>query len=542
MHLEEKPLTRRGLLSTVCSVYDPLGFVSPFVLRAKILFQELCRNKCGWDDPMPSEVKDQWSRWLQDVPLIQNLDVPRCLKPEGFEVESAELHHFADASEHGYGAVSYLRLVDTTGTPHCSFLMSKSRLAPLKSTTIPRLELAAAVEAVKLDKLLCKELQMSLQTSVYWSDSMIVLWYLQQEDKRYQTYVANRVAVIQEHSTPSQWRYVDSESNPADDSSRGLTAAEVVSTSRWLHGPPFLWKEKNAWPPQPEFKCSILEDVVEVKPNHKVYTVTSNEADPIDRLIQRHSSWYGLLKSVAWILRFKQYLSHKKPLSGELTVMELRAATTALIVYVQSQTFRKTKDNSLQKLSPFQSEDGTWRVGGRLNKAEMHFQTKHPWILPAKHHITDLVIRHYHAMNGHAGVERILSETRQRFWIVKGRATVRRVLSKCITCKKLKAQPVSQYMGDLPKDRVTPNEAPFTHVGVDYFGPFLVKRNRSEVKRYGCIFTCLTTRAIHIEVSQSLETDSFINALQRFTARRGEPVEIRSDNGTNFTGAQLELR
>ncbi|KAK3722370.1 hypothetical protein QZH41_013692, partial [Actinostola sp. cb2023] len=262
---------------------------------------------------MPSEVKDQWSRWLQDVPLIQNLDVPRCLKPEGFEVESAELHHFADASEHGYGAVSYLRLVDTTGTPHCSFLMSKSRLAPLKSTTIPRLELAAAVEAVKLDKLLCKELQMSLQTSFYWSDSMIVLWYLQQEDKRYQTYVANRVAVIQEHSTP-----------------------------------------------------------------------------------------------IAWILRFKQYLSHKKPLSGELTVMELPAATTALIVYVQSQTFRKTKDNSLQKLSPFQSEDGTWRVGGRLNKAEMHFQTKHPWILPAKHHITDLVIRHYHAMNGHAGVERII--------------------------------------------------------------------------------------------------------------------------------------
>ncbi|KAK3731436.1 hypothetical protein QZH41_013623, partial [Actinostola sp. cb2023] len=165
VHLEEKPLTRRGLLSTVCSVYDPLGFVSPFVLRAKILFQELCRNKCGWDNPMPSEVKDQWSRWLQDVPLIQNLDVPRCLKPEGFEVESAELHHFADASEHGYGAVSYLRLVDTTGAPHCSFLMSKSRLAPLKSTTIPRLELAAAVEAVKLDKLLCKELQMSLQTS-----------------------------------------------------------------------------------------------------------------------------------------------------------------------------------------------------------------------------------------------------------------------------------------------------------------------------------------------------------------------------------------
>ena len=542
VHPEERPLTRRGLLSTVSSVYDPLGFISPFVLKAKILFQELCRIKSGWDDPMPTELKEQWCRWLQDLPLIQNFAIPRCLKPKGFETASAELHHFADASEQGYGAVSYLRVVDNNGIIHCSFLKSKSRLAPLKPTTIPRLELAAAVEAVKLDKLLKKELQVPFQESVYWSDSMIVLWYLQQEDKRYQTYVANRVAAIQEHTTQSQWRYVDSASNPADDASRGLTAAEVVSTSRWIHGPSFLWKEKTEWPTQPEFKCSMLEDAVEVKPNRKVYSVATDDADPIDLLIQRHSSWDTLKKSVAWLLRFKQYMKTKKPISGKLTVSEMKVAATAVIVHVQSQTFGRSKGNSLQKLSPFQSEDGTIRVGGRLNKGDLHFQTKHPLILPARHHVTDLVILHYHAMTGHAGIERVLAETRRKFWIVKGRATVRRVLSKCITCKKLRAQPVSQFMGDLPKDRITPDEAPFTRVGVDYFGPFLVKRARSELKRYGCIFTCLATRAIHIEVSHTLETDSFINALQRFIARRGEPVEIRSDNGTNFIGAQLELR
>jgi hypothetical protein len=163
VHPEERPFTRRGLLSTVSSVYDPFGFVSPFVLRAKMLFQELCRIKYGWDDPMPTEIKEQWCRWLQDLPLIQNFAVPRCIKPKGFETASAELHHFADAPEQGYGAVSYLRMVDNNGTLHCSFLMSKSRLAPLKPTTIPRLELAAAVEAVKLDKLLRKELKIPLQ-------------------------------------------------------------------------------------------------------------------------------------------------------------------------------------------------------------------------------------------------------------------------------------------------------------------------------------------------------------------------------------------
>lgn len=542
VHPKERPFTRRGLLSTVSSVYDPFGFVSPFILKAKMLFQELCRIKSGWDDVMPAELKEQWCRWLRDLPLIQNFAVPRCLKPKGFETVSAELHHFADASEWAYGAVSYLRMVDNNGNIHCSFLMSKSRLAPLKPTTIPRLELAAAVEAVKLDKLLQKELQIPLQESVYWSDSMIVLWYLQQEDKRYQTYVANRVAAIQEHTTPSQWRYVDSGSNPADDASRGLTAAEVVGNSRWIHGPPFLWMERKEWPTQPEFKCSMLEDAVEVKPNRKVYAVATDKADPIDLLIQRHSSWYSLQKSVAWLLRFKQYMKSRKPKTGKLTVSELRVAATAIIVHVQRQAIGRRKDNSLQKLSPFQSEDGTVRVGGRLDKADLHFQTKHPMILPADHHVTDLVILHWHAMTCHAGIERVLAETRRAFWIVKGRATVRRVLSKCITCKKMRAQPVSQFMGDLPKDRVTPNEAPFTYVGVDYFGPFLVKRARSEVKRYGCIFTCLTMRAIHIEVCQTLDTDSFINALQRFIARRGEPVEIRSDNGTNFTGAQLELR
>ena len=135
-----------------------------------------------------------------------------------------------------------------------------------------------------------------------------------------------------------------------------------------------------------------------------------------------------------------------------------------------------------------------------------------------------------------------MSLIKQRFWIVRGRSTVSNILSKCVTCRKRDATPCTQKMADLPEDRVTPNNPPFTAVGVDYFGTFNVARGRGTVKRYGCVFTCLTVRAVHIEIAHSLDTSSFINALQRFISRRGQPTIIRSDNGTNLVGGSKELR
>ena len=196
-----KPLTRRGLLSVVSSVYDPMGFVSPFILGGKRHFQELCRMKLGWDDPILESIAGSWGRWLNDLPGLKHLDIPLCIIPLDFEVDTAQLHHFADASEYAYGAVTYLKLTSTNGEAHSSFMMSKARLAPLKPTTVPRLKLAAAAEAVRLDKTLRRELEISIDGSVFWSVSMIVLWYLQHEEKRFQTYVANRLAAIRDGSS-----------------------------------------------------------------------------------------------------------------------------------------------------------------------------------------------------------------------------------------------------------------------------------------------------------------------------------------------------
>ena len=168
--------------------------------------------------------------------------------------------------------------------------------------------------------------------------------------------------------------------------------------------------------------------------------------------------------------------------------------------------------------------------------APVAYAARHPMILPKDHMVTDLNRQHYHDMFGNSGRERILAEVCEKFWSVQGHATVRWTLRRCLLCKKRRVPLASQQMSDLPKDRVTLGNPPFTKVGVDYFGPLLVKQGRSEPKRYGCLFTCLTTRAIHIEVDHFLDTDSFIQALQRFVACR-EPQEICSDNGTIFVGA-----
>ena len=186
--------------------------------------------------------------------------------------------------------------------------------------------------------------------------------------------------------------------------------------------------------------------------------------------------------------------------------------------------------------------DGLLRVGGRLENAPLQLDAKHPIILPTSHRIVRLIISYYHHTSGHSGTEHVLSMIRERFWIVKARASVKKSLNVCFKCRKRQAPVGEQKMANLPQDRITPDKPPFTYVGVDCFGPFLVRRGRSKAKRYGVVFTCLTMRAIHIEVVHSLDTDAFLNSMRRFIARRGKREQMRSDNGENFVRGEKELR
>ena len=256
-----KEFTRRGLLSIVSSVYDPLGLVCPFVVRAKVIFQDERKSGKVWDDPLSPENQLRWSKWLEELPLLKQFEVERCLMPAGFgKPVKCELHHFCDASMSAYGSVSYLRAVNAEGNVHCSLLLGKSRLAPIRQMTIPRLELSAAMIAVRMDRMLSREISLEIQDSVFWTDSMIVLQHIYSCSKRLQTFVANRLSAIHEGSKPRQWRKVGTKENPADDVSSGLKGFDMISSHRWKRGPEFFWQDDTAWSTNPAVPGTACED------------------------------------------------------------------------------------------------------------------------------------------------------------------------------------------------------------------------------------------------------------------------------------------
>ena len=261
----EQPENRKGVLSSIATVYDPLGFASPLLLPGKEINQELCKLKFSGNDNLPEELCVHWRKWREGLMSLQDFSIPQCFKPGAFgKVARAEIHHFADASqEHGYGTASYLRLINDQGQIHCSFVMGKSHVKPLKSVaTVPKLELTAATLATRINKVVVKELEgrLKIDSITYWTDSMIVLKYIANESRRFVTFVANRVAAIRQESEPSQWRHVRSELNPVDYASRGIKASETKKLERWKSGPEFLWKDNEEWPPQP---AEVSEDLLE---------------------------------------------------------------------------------------------------------------------------------------------------------------------------------------------------------------------------------------------------------------------------------------
>ncbi len=586
--LRDRPLTRRGILSTVSSIYDPLGFLAPVVLSAKGILRNLCRGQLGWDDASLLIVAQEWKVWLDDLYQLEDFKVNRCLKPFTFgEVASAQLHHFADASENGYGTVTYLLLQNIRGQVYCAFVMGKARVAPLKSITIPRMELTARVVASRMDKLWRKELQMPLQGSVFWTDSTSVLKYIRNETSRFKIFVANRVSEILTSSNSSQWRYVNTSSDPADLASRGATVESFLKSDTWLSGPKFLVEPEMKWPINPDVSGNVSPEDPEIKAVISVYAVQATEqADTVMRFMSHFSSWIRLKRTVAWLLRFKSWLwdrvQRRKQLKavltqsgldkeqlerrmeeemhsvkaqaaqGSLSLEEFDKAETAIVCFCQRKWFPEEiaslqkgesvkRTSHLSRLDPM-LDGGVLRVGGRLSRTAMPDEAEHPAILAKDLHISSLILHHIHQQTGHGGRNHMLSKLHQRYWIPGASIAIRKTLSKCIVCRRLHAAPGHQRMADLPQDRVSPDEPPFTRVGVDCFGPFEVKRGRGTVKRYGVIFTCLAVRAIHLELASSLDTDSFVNALRRFIARWGQVLKLRSDNGTNFVGAEHELR
>ncbi|XP_055714350.1 uncharacterized protein LOC129808593 [Phlebotomus papatasi] len=546
-------ITKRTMLSDIAKTYDPLGLLSPITVTAKIMMQSLWDIKVDWDTPLPPEVCESWKQYQQNLKeAVANIRVPRQIT-NIIQPTSIQLFGFSDASEKAYAACVYVRATDAQNKISSRLLCAKTKVAPRKSVTLPRLELLGATLLAKLLKRLKKKMTLPIDYVHAFSDSTIVLCWIQSEPQRWKTFVANRVALIQDVVPSINWHHVVSQENPADLASRGVGTSVLLEDPIWFHG--------SSWITDADIQFQSLQDDDQVDGAHlemrKTVSLVSTNSF-FAELIARFSSMRRLVRFVAIWQRFINNLHSKvkgqELTSGCLTPTELNQARNFLMRQVQMEIFSEdyhelsekgyvSKESRIRNLTPFLGKDSIIRVGGRLRYAHVHDNFKHPIIILAQHPITRLIALDAHERTLHGGPHMMLAYIRQMYWPLRGLDTLKRIVRECVTCFKVKPKTAEQIMSDCHSSRVTAT-FPFFRTGVDFCGPFYIRtpvRSKTRLKMYVAIFICLAYRAVHIELVSDLSTGAFIASVRRFAARRGNPSQILCDNATNFVGADREL-
>lgn len=543
-------VTKRRLASTTARIFDPMGWFAPAVMPARILTQEAWALKVGWDHSLPSHIFMKWSDWVQEMPRITEHPVQRHFGLKNHTIISRELHGFSDASTVGFGGVVFLRTFYSDLEVTVDLVSSKARVAPLKTLTIPRLELCGAVVLAKLLRAVATDLKIDLPAVYAWTDSTIVLGWLQHSPSKLAVFVGNRIATIADLVPPSHWRHVPGKQNPADCLSRGLNPKALLELPLWWKGPPWLSLEAGNWPTRP--------DLVETQELPEIRKTVLTIPTKADEMGVRHSTLTRWIRVVAWMKRFTANASKSSTRNSStfLSLDEQAAAKTTVFLISQlywlpdeykavSQGKPLHKHHSLLKLTPFIGADRLLRVGGRLQQSDLPQTSIHPIILSAKSHTVRLLAEHTHRSMCHTGSSAVMATLSYSFHIPRLKPLLRSISRKCRECQIAYARPAKQQMGDLPSVRCA-EASTFASVGVDYAGPVFTTTGRGKNfhrwKTYLCIFICMATKAIHVEVVADATTEGFLAALDRFVGRRGRPAHIYSDNGGNFVGAEAELR
>ena len=525
-------------------MFDPLGFVSPVLVLAKVLMQRIWAAHIDWDDLLDQILLQYWIKFRDSLAELNTLRIPRCVVPP--TTVRHDIHGFADASGKAYGACLYLVCTTAAGFKTARLLCSKSKIALLDEMSIPRMELCAASLLARLVVKALTAMKLSINKVLLYSDSQNVLSWLRKSPHQLETFQRNRVIEINRLTDNYQWTYVPTTENPMDIISRGQFPATFITNRLWWEGPTFLLDDEPSIVSTPAELISSREGII---------AAVSSVALSVLPVFEKFSNFRKLQRVVAYILRYtsnSRLPKANRNLKPYLTIPEMRNSLKCIVKLIQNAEL-SDEINSLAKgtvskkfasLSPFLDGEGFLRVGGRLQNSSLPYVSKHPYLLPHGHHVVESLLRTLHVENLHIGPSGLLAIFRQSFWTTKARSTVRKVCRTCISCFKVQPRGNSQFMGNLPHDRVTP-AFPFEITGVDYAGPITVKEGRykpKHVKGYIAVFICLTTKNVHLELVSDLSTEAFLAALDRFVNRRGLVKRLLSDNGTNFVGASNELR
>lgn len=544
--------TKRTLLSDISRLFDPLGLLAPVIITAKIFLQRLWQEGYDWDQQLSGSLKNDWHKFRSELNKLEELRLPRWLGKTKSK-QAVQIHGFCDASERAYAAVVYIKYINSDNTIRTTMVTSKTRVAPIKTISLPRLELCGAVLLANLLTSVKNSLQLYNTETFAWCDSEIVLAWLAGKPIRWKTFVANRVVEITEHTNINQWHHIKSEDNPADCASRGLFPSELAAHSLWWAGPAWLKSsnllqhhlhdntESSKFSTNEEQKCQKLQTF------HNIEQST---------IIDKFSSLSKLLRTVAMMYRFiyNCKINSNKQI-GSLTTDEIQLATTCCIKLAQQEFAEEInklklklpihKKSSIITFNPFIDQDGLLRIGGRIEHADLPYCQRHPVLLPAKNNFSCLLIKDAHLKTLHGGVQVIANLLRKRYWILKSKNEAKKFIRQCVICHRYRQTSTTQLMASLPKSRLQVCR-PFTNVGVDYAGPIDLKvskgRGTKTYKGYIALFVCFSTKAVHIEVVSDLTSPAFLASFNRFISRRGLPANVYSDNGSNFVGADRILK
>ena len=548
--LEELKPTKRTVLKIIQKVYDPLGFLSPYLIVAKVYLQKLCRLELGWDTLLIEDLVEYWRSWSAGLYEVKNFTVPRCIKT--LSNANLELVGFCDASMSAYAAVVYLRC-SSSNEITSNIIITKSRVAPMKQLTIPRLELLGAVLLVRLVSTVLTFLSTRKFNQItYFTDSTNVLHWIKDihGTKKWNCYIIKRLEEINSLSDKNQWRHCKGGENPADYPTRGMTMKQLMSCEEWLHGPKWLLEStflsENINYPAPSKECLSEE----LKPVHIHAAIESSGLSNLLKL-EDYSYLQHLYRVTGYLYMYlrvhiqKEQVSHqdmRRYAEKRWIINEQKKYYGDIISYLKGEVMKPGKSIPKQ-LDLFIDSEDLVRCAGRFKYANISYDIKYPILQPKESHLTTLIIQDIHKRMKHAGVLTTLTELREKFWIPKGRRRIKSLIHECVICRRLNARPfVAPGPPPLPAIRLS-EMPPFTNTGVDFAGPLFIQERGSKLahKSYIALYTCASSRAVHLELVPSMSSSSFKNSLVRFVSARGVPSCMVSDNAKSFKKTAEDL-